>query len=101
MPRPEHQTQSVEAIAAKAVVGAPTVLRIVSGLGSFASTAILAIIGLAWTEVRDEWRELKSSVADIRHELDRQPKPEEFEKLRDRVEQINERLIRIESRFDE
>ena len=43
----------------------------------------------------------KSQIADIRHELDRQPSPEEFDKLREKVDQINDRMIRIESRFDE
>ena len=99
--RPAHSTTSIETLAARATVGAPTLYRIVSGLGSAASTAILAIVGFAWSEVRDEWRDLKSQIADIRHELDRQPSPEEFDKLRDKVDQINERMIRIEARFDE
>ena len=99
--RPLHQTQSVEAIAARATVAAPTLYRIVSGLGSAASTVILAIVGMAWSEVRDEWRDLKSQIGEIRKELDRQPSPEEFDKLRDKVGEINERMIRIEARFDE
>jgi len=76
-------------------------LRIFSGIGSAASTVVLALIGIAWNEVRTEWSELKASVESIKLEIAQQPSPEEFEKLRDRVEQINERLIRIESRFDE
>lgn len=99
--RPPQTTSSLESIASSATLKAPTVYRILSGFGSVASTAILAIIGLVWSEVRSEWRELKDSVAEIRHELDRQPSPEEFNKLRDKVDQINERVIRIESRFDE
>jgi hypothetical protein len=91
----------VEAIVAKATIGAPTVYRIFSSIGSIASTAILALIAFVWSEVRTEWKEMKNGIAEIRHELDRQPSPEEFVKLRDRVEQINERLIRIEARFDE
>lgn len=99
--RPPHTTTSIETIAARATLGAPTLYRIVSGLGSAASTVILALVGFAWNEVRNEWRDLKESIAEIRHELDRQPSPEEFDKLRDKVDQINERVIRIESRFDE
>lgn len=101
---PDRQSQStvnVEALVAKAQVGAPLMLRIFSGIGSAASTVILALIGIAWNEVRTEWSELKASVESIKLEIAQQPSPEEFEKLRDRVEQINERLIRIESRFDE
>ena len=84
----------------KATVGAPMVWRVLSGLGSFASTAILGIVGYAWSEVRTEWTDLKRGIEEIRHEMDRQPSPEEFEKLREKVEQVNDRLIRIEARFD-
>ena len=99
--RPGQTTTNIEALASRMHVGAPLMFRIFSGLGSFASTVVLALVGFAWNEVRNEWRELKESIAEIRHELDRQPSPEEFDKLREKVEQINDRLIRIESRFDE
>lgn len=92
---------NLEALVSRAHVGAPLMFRIFSGIGSFASTVLLATLGYAWTEIRDEWKDLKSAISEIRHELDQQPSPAEFEKLRDRVEQINERLIRMESRFDE
>lgn len=105
-PGPElgRQSQSslnIEALASRATIGAPLLYRIFSGIGGFASTAILAIIGFAWTEVRDEWREMRTTIESIRVDLNKQPTPEEFEKLRERVEQVNERLIRIEARFDE
>lgn len=105
-PEPElgRQSQSslnLEALASRATIGAPLLYRIFSGIGGFASTAILAIIGFAWTEVRDEWREMRSTIESIREDLNKQPTPEEFEKLRERVEQVNERLIRIEARFDQ
>jgi len=74
--------------------------RIFSGIGGIASTAILGIIGFAWSEVRDEWRDLKASISEIRHELDQQPTPIEFERMREKVEAINDRLIRIEARFE-
>ena len=92
---------NLEALAARATVGAPTMFRILSGMGSFASTVVLALVGYAWSEVRAEWKDLKDGIAEIRHELDRQPSPEEFDKLREKVEQVNDRLIRIEARFDE
>lgn len=91
---------NLEALASRATVGAPVLFRIFSGIGSFASTVVLALVGYAWSEVREEWRELKNGIAEIRHELDRQPSPEEFDKLRDKVEQINDRLIRMEARFE-
>ena len=95
--RPNHSTTSLETLAARATVGAPLLYRIFSGIGSVASTVILALIGFVWSEVRGEWKELKETIVEIRHELDRQPSPEEFEKLREKVEQINDRLIRMEA----
>lgn len=99
--RPPQSTTSVEALVANAKIGAPTAFRIFSSIGNLASTIILALIGIAWTEVRDEWRELKANIEDIRKELDAQPSPEEFQRMRDKLEQVNDRLIRIEARFDE
>ena len=99
--RQQQQTTNVEAVLANAKIGAPLVYRLLSSVGGVASTVVLALVGFAWSEVRDEWRELKSSIAEIRKELDRQPSPEEFDKLRDKVDQINDRLIRLEARFDE
>jgi hypothetical protein len=99
--RQQQSTVNLDAIAMHGKVGAPLVYRMLSGIGGVASTAILAIIGFAWTEVRDEWRELKNSVADSQRELDAQPSPEEFQRMRDKVELINDRLIRIEARFEQ
>ena len=92
---------NLEALAANARIGAPLMFRIFSSIGSFASTLLLAIIGFAWTEVHDEWKELKANIEEIRKELDAQPSPEEFQRMRDKLEQVNDRLIRIEARFDE
>lgn len=92
---------NLEAIAARSTVGAPLVYRMISSVGGVASTVILAVGGFAWSEVRDEWRELKSSIAEIRKEIDRQPTPEEFEKLQDKVDQVNDRLIRLEAKMNQ
>lgn len=92
---------NLEALAANARIGAPLMFRIFSSIGSLASTLMLAIIGFAWTEVHDEWKALKANIEDIRKELDAQPSPEEFQRMRDKLEQVNDRLIRIEARFDE
>lgn len=99
--RRSEPTNSIEAIAQRATIGAPTVYRIFSGIGSVASTLLLAIIGMLWQEVRGEWRELKAQITEIRHELDRQPSPEEFQKVRDKVDVINDRLIRLEAKINE
>ena len=92
---------NLEALAANARIGAPLMFRIFSSIGSLASTLLLAIIGFAWTEVHDEWKALKANIEDIRKELDAQPAPEEFQRMRDKLEQVNDRLIRIEARFSE
>lgn len=99
--RQPQSSMNIEALAANARIGAPTAFRIFSSIGNIASTVILALIGFAWTEVRDEWRELKANIADIRKELDAQPSPEEFQRMRDKLEQVNDRLIRIEAKFSE
>lgn len=62
--RREQQTSSIESIAARATVGAPTLYKVISGLGSAASTVILALIGFVWSEVRGEWVELKAQIAE-------------------------------------
>lgn len=100
MARPEMPTSSnLEAVISRAHVGAPLMFRIFSGIGSLASTCLLAMLGFAWSEIRGEWAELKVGIQEIRHELDRQPSPEEFEKLREKVDTINDRLIRLEARL--
>lgn len=103
---PEYQrrasdtaTRNVEAVLSKATVGAPLVYRMLSSIGGVASTLILAVLGFLWSEVRDEWRDLKRSIAEIRSELDKQPSPDEFDKVRDKVDLINDRLIRLEAKF--
>lgn len=100
--RREYQSSmNLEALAANARIGAPLMFRIFSSIGSLASTLLLAIIGFAWTEVHDEWKALKANIEDIRKEMDAQPSPEEFQRMRDKLEQVNDRLIRIEARFSE
>ena len=94
-------TGSLETVAARAVVTLPTAWRIFTGIGSFASTAMLVILSFVGQTVRAEWVELRAELAEIRVKLAEQPAPEEFKALRSKVEQINEKVIRIEARFDE
>ena len=51
--------------------------------------------------MRAEWVELRAELAEIRIKLAEQPEPEEFKALRAKVDLINEKVIRIEARFDE
>jgi len=98
---PVRTSGSVEAVFARGQVALPTAFKLFQSLGSLASTVLLAILAFAYNTVSHEWSELKTAVQEIRSELDKQPSPEEYNRLRDKVQEINERLIRIESRFDE
>lgn len=99
--RPAATTLNVEALANNAKVGLPLLLRIISGLGNTSATILLALVGYAYSTIHSEWSELKAAVESIKAEVSRMPTPEEYQRLRDKVDQVNERLIRIESRFDE
>jgi len=99
--RPSASTLNVEALAQNAKIGLPLALRIISGLGNTSATILLALVGYAYSSIHAEWAELKATVEAIKTEVSRMPTPEEYQRLRDKVDQVNERLIRIESRFDE
>lgn len=73
-----------------------TAFRVVASVGAFASTIILALIGVTYQTVASEWRSLRSEINEIREEQKKSTKSEEFVKLRDKVDDINERVIRIE-----
>lgn len=97
------QSQSGTNIDAKIshqTVSLPFAWRLVSGLGSAASTILLALLALVYQGLSTEWQALKSTVAEIREEMDRMPPPEEVERLRDHVQNLNDKIIRIEAKFD-
>ena len=94
-------TGSLEAVAARTVVTLPTAWRVFTGIGSFASTALLLILSFVGQTVRAEWVELRAELTEIKIKLAEQPDPEEFKALRAKVDLINEKVIRIEARFDE
>ena len=58
----DQRTGSVESLAAKAVVGLPTMWRIVTVIGSLASTIILLLGSFAFNMMREEWKELRAEV---------------------------------------
>ncbi len=94
-------TASMEAYIQKATVSMPTFYKVFSSLGSAASTLLLAIIGYTYNTVHDEWKSLKDDISEVRQALGQMPTPEEYERLRDKVELINERLIKLEVRLEE
>jgi hypothetical protein len=91
-------TSSVEAVAAQMKVGLPTAYKILSGVGSTASTVILILLSALYSEFRAEWAAVKADVAAVRRELDTMPTPEEYQRIYTRIDDLTERLIVVESR---
>jgi len=93
-------TGSVEAIAAKAVVGLPTMWRVVTVIGSLASTIVLLVLTFAFNMVREEWKELRAEVKEMRHRLDEMPDGSTLNRLADDVQDLGRRVDRIETQIN-
>jgi hypothetical protein len=91
-----NPTGSVEALASKAVVGLPTMWRVVTVIGSVASTIVLVVVTFAFNLVREEWKELRAEVKEMRHRIDDLPDGATLRKLSDDVEDLGRRVNRIE-----
>ena len=89
-------TGSVESIASKAVVGLPTMWRVITVIGSIASTIVLVVLTFAFNLVREEWKELRAEVKEMRHRIDDLPDGDSLRKLSDDVEDLGRRVNRIE-----
>jgi outer membrane murein-binding lipoprotein Lpp len=95
-----ERTGSVEAIAAKAVVGLPTMWRIVTVIGSLASTVILLLGTLAFNMMREEWNELRAEVKEMRHRIDEMPDGATLNRLADDVQDLGKRVGRLETQIN-
>ena len=95
-----ERTGSVEAIAAKAVVGLPTMWRVVTVIGSLASTIILLLGSLAFNMMREEWKELRAEVKEMRHRLDEMPDGQTLNRLADDVQDLSKRVGRLETQIN-
>jgi len=95
-----ERTGSVESIAAKAVVGLPTMWRIVTVIGSLASTIILLLGSLAFNMMADEWRELRAEVKEMRHRIDEMPDGATLNRLADDVQDLSKRVGRLETQIN-
>jgi len=93
-------TGSVEAIASKAVIGLPTMWRVVTVIGSLASTIVLLVLTFAFNMVREEWKELRAEVKEMRHRLDEMPDGQTLRRLADDVQDLGRRVDRIEQQVD-
>ena len=106
LPRPRltpvasNPTGSVESLAAKAVVGLPTMWRIVTVIGSLASTIVLVVLGFASDLVREEWKELRAEVKEMRHRIDEMPDGATLNRLADDVQDLSRRVDRMETQIN-
>lgn len=96
----DQRTGSVESLAAKAVVGLPTMWRVVTVIGSLASTVILLLGSFAFNMMREEWKELRAEVKEMRHRLDEMPDGQTLNRLADDVQDLGKRLGRLESQVN-
>jgi len=90
----------MESIAAKAVVGLPTLWRVVTVIGSLASTIVLVVLTFAFNLVREEWKELRAEVKEMRHRIDDLPDGPSLRRLADDVQDIGRRVDRIETQIN-
>jgi hypothetical protein len=90
----------MESMAAKAVVGLPTMWRVITVIGSVASTIILVVVSFAFNLVREEWKELRAEVKEMRHRIDDLPDGPSLRRLADDVQDIGRRVDRIETQIN-
>lgn len=90
----------MESMAAKAVVGLPTMWRVVTVIGSLASTVILVIASFAFNLVREEWKELRAEVKEMRHRLEEMPDAATLNRLADDVQDLSRRVGRLENQVN-
>jgi cell division protein FtsB len=90
----------VEALAAKAVVGLPTMWRVITVIGSIASTVVLVVVSFAFNLVREEWKELRAEVKEMRHQINDLPDGPSLRRLADDVQDIGRRVDRIETQIN-
>jgi len=95
-----NPTGSMESMAAKAVVGLPTMWRIITVIGSIASTIILSLGLFAINLVREEWTELRAEVKEMRHRLEEMPDAATLNRLADDVQDLSRRVGRLENQVN-
>jgi Tfp pilus assembly protein PilO len=91
----------MESIATKAVVGLPTMWRVITVIGSIASTIILVVVTFAFNLVQDEWKELRAEVKEMRNQINDLPDGASLRRLADDVQDIGRRVDRIETQINQ
>lgn len=94
-------TGSIETIASKAVIGLPTMWRVITVIGSIASTIVLVVVTFAFNLVREEWKELRAEVKEMRHRIDDLPDGPSLRRLADDVQDLGRRVDRVESQINQ
>ena len=87
-------------MAGNALNGPPTIWRAVTVIGSIASTIVLLVLALAFNTVREEWKELRAEVKEMRHGLDEMPDGQTLNRLADDVQDLRRRVDRMESQIN-
>jgi cell division protein FtsB len=90
----------MESMAAKAVVGLPTMWRVITVIGSIASTVVLVVVSFAFNLVQEEWKELRAEVKEMRHQINDLPDGPSLRRLADDVQDIGRRVDRIETQIN-
>jgi Tfp pilus assembly protein PilO len=87
-------------MAGNALNGLPAVWRAVTVIGSLASTIILLLGSLAFNMMREEWKELRAEVKEMRHCLDEMPDGQTLNRLADDVQDLRRRVDRMEKQIN-
>jgi Tfp pilus assembly protein PilO len=74
--------------------------RVVTVIGSLASTIILLLGSFAFSMMREEWKELRAEVKEMRHRLDEMPDGQTLNRLADDVQDLGRRLGRLENQVN-
>jgi len=74
--------------------------RVVTVIGSVASTIILMVVSFAFNLVREEWKELRTEVKEMRHRLEEMPDAATLNRLADDVQDLGRRVDRLETQIN-
>jgi len=83
----------------EAQVGLPTLWRVITIIGSLASTIVLVALGIAFDMAKSEWIELRAEVREVKHRLDEMPDGDTLRKLSDDVQDLSRRVDRMEQQL--
>jgi Tfp pilus assembly protein PilO len=74
--------------------------RVVTVIGSLASTIILLLGSFAFNMMREEWKELRAEVKEMRRRLDEMPDAPTLNRLADDVQDLGRRVDRLETQIN-